>query len=44
MFHHDHMRSDREIEELYDEVAAIVRDDQEPPLIRARASRSHSAA
>jgi Adenylate and Guanylate cyclase catalytic domain/zinc-ribbon domain len=33
MFHHDPMRSDREIEELYDEVAAIVRDDQEPPLI-----------
>src|SRR5207245_441897 len=25
MFHHDPMRSDREIEELYDEVAAIVR-------------------
>jgi len=33
MFHHDPMRSDREIEELYDEVAAIVRDYQEPPLI-----------
>jgi len=33
MFHHDPMRSDREIEELSDEVAAIVRDDHEPPLI-----------
>ncbi len=33
MFHHDPMRSDRELEELYDEVAAAVRDDQEPPLI-----------
>lgn len=33
MFHHDPMRSDRELEALYDEVAEIVRDDQEPPLI-----------
>jgi ribonuclease BN (tRNA processing enzyme) len=33
MFHHDPMRSDRELEELYDQVAEIVRDDQEPPLI-----------
>jgi hypothetical protein len=27
------MRSDRELEELYDQVAEIVQDDQEPPLI-----------
>jgi ribonuclease BN (tRNA processing enzyme) len=33
MFHHDPMRSDRELEELYDQVAEIVRDDQEQPLI-----------
>lgn len=33
MFHHDPMRSDRELEALYDEVAERVRDDQEPPLI-----------
>jgi phosphoribosyl 1,2-cyclic phosphodiesterase len=33
MFHHDPMRSDRELEELYAQVAEIVRDDQEPPLI-----------
>jgi ribonuclease BN (tRNA processing enzyme) len=33
MFHHDPMRSDRELEELYDQVAAVVRDEQEPPLI-----------
>jgi hypothetical protein len=33
MFHHDPMRSDRELEALYDEVAEAVRDDQEPPLI-----------
>jgi phosphoribosyl 1,2-cyclic phosphodiesterase len=33
MFHHDPMRSDRELEELYDQVAEIVRDGQEPPLI-----------
>jgi phosphoribosyl 1,2-cyclic phosphodiesterase len=33
MFHHDPMRSDRALEELYDQVAEIVREDQEPPLI-----------
>ena len=33
MFHHDPMRSDRELEALYDEVAEVVRDSQEPPLI-----------
>ena len=33
MFHHDPMRSDRELETLYDEVAAAVQDAQEPPLI-----------
>jgi len=33
MFHHDPMRSDSELEELYDQVAEIVRDDQETPLI-----------
>jgi ribonuclease BN (tRNA processing enzyme) len=33
MFHHDPMRSDRELESLYDQVAEIVQDDQEPPLI-----------
>jgi ribonuclease BN (tRNA processing enzyme) len=33
MFHHDPMRSDRELEALYDRVADIVRDGQEPPLI-----------
>ena len=33
MFHHDPMRSDRELEALYDEVAEIVQEDQEPPLI-----------
>jgi ribonuclease BN (tRNA processing enzyme) len=33
MFHHDPMRSDRELEALYDRVADIVRDDQEAPLI-----------
>ena len=33
MFHHDPMRSDRELEALYDQVAEIVQDDQEPPLI-----------
>ena len=33
MFHHDPMRSDHELEALYDQVAAAVRDDQEPPLI-----------
>jgi phosphoribosyl 1,2-cyclic phosphodiesterase len=33
MFHHDPMRSDHELEALHDQVAAAVRDDQEPPLI-----------
>jgi hypothetical protein len=33
MFHHDPMRSDRELEALYDQVAAAVESDQEPPLI-----------
>jgi phosphoribosyl 1,2-cyclic phosphodiesterase len=33
MFHHDPMRSDRELEVLYDQVAEAVRNDQEPPLI-----------
>ena len=33
LFHHDPMRSDRALEELYDDVAETVRDDQEPPLI-----------
>jgi phosphoribosyl 1,2-cyclic phosphodiesterase len=33
MFHHDPMRSDPELDELYDEVAAAVGGDQEPPLI-----------
>ncbi len=33
MFHHDPMRSDTELDELYDQVASAVRDDQEPPLI-----------
>jgi hypothetical protein len=33
MFHHDPMRSDRELETLYDEVAEILQDDQEQPLI-----------
>jgi phosphoribosyl 1,2-cyclic phosphodiesterase len=33
MFHHDPMRSDRELEALYDQVAEIVRDDQKQPLI-----------
>jgi phosphoribosyl 1,2-cyclic phosphodiesterase len=33
MFHHDPMRSDRQLEGLHDQVAAAVRDDQEPPLI-----------
>ena len=33
MFHHDPMRSDRELDELYDEVAELLRSDQEPPLI-----------
>jgi phosphoribosyl 1,2-cyclic phosphodiesterase len=33
MFHHDPMRSDRELEALYDQVADAVQDVQEPPLI-----------
>jgi len=33
LFHHDPMRSDRELESLYDQAADILRDDQEPPLI-----------
>ena len=33
MFHHDPMRSDRALDELYDEVAELVRENQEPPLI-----------
>jgi ribonuclease BN (tRNA processing enzyme) len=32
-FHHDPMRSDGELEELHDQVAAILQRDQEPPLI-----------
>ena len=33
LFHHDPMRSDRALDELYDEVAELLRNDQEPPLI-----------
>ena len=33
MFHHDPMRSDGALEELHEQVAAAVGDDQEPPLI-----------
>jgi ribonuclease BN (tRNA processing enzyme) len=33
MFHHDPMRSDGELDELYDQVAEAVRGDQEPPLV-----------
>jgi ribonuclease BN (tRNA processing enzyme) len=33
MFHHDPMRSDHELEALYDRVAEAVQDVQEPPLI-----------
>lgn len=33
MFHHDPMRSDQALEELYDEVADLLRDEQEAPLI-----------
>ena len=40
MFHHDPMRSDRELESLYDEVAEAVRDEQERRSSRARGSRS----
>ena len=33
LFHHDPMRSDRELEELYDQAAEAVAGAQEPPLI-----------
>jgi ribonuclease BN (tRNA processing enzyme) len=33
MFHHDPVRSDRELDDLHEQVAAIVQDEQEPPLI-----------
>ena len=33
LFHHDPMRSDHALEELYDEVAERLQEDQEPPLI-----------
>jgi ribonuclease BN (tRNA processing enzyme) len=33
LFHHDPMRSDQALEDLYDEVAELLRDHQEPPLI-----------
>jgi phosphoribosyl 1,2-cyclic phosphodiesterase len=33
MFHHDPMRSDAELDGLYDQVATIVQSDQDPPLI-----------
>jgi phosphoribosyl 1,2-cyclic phosphodiesterase len=33
LFHHDPMRSDRQLDELYDDVAELVREIQEPPLI-----------
>lgn len=33
LFHHDPMRTDRALDELHAEVAALLRDDQEPPLI-----------
>ena len=33
MFHHDPMRSDRELEALYDQVVEALGNDQEPPLI-----------
>ena len=33
MFHHDPMRSDRELEALYDQASALVADAQDPPLI-----------
>jgi ribonuclease BN (tRNA processing enzyme) len=33
LFHHDPMRSDHELDELYDQVAEAVRGDQEPPLV-----------
>lgn len=33
MFHHDPMRSDPELEALYDQVSALVGNEQDPPLI-----------
>jgi hypothetical protein len=33
MFHHDPMRSDRELEALYDQAAALLDEEQEPPLV-----------
>lgn len=33
MFHHDPMRSDEALEDLYDEVAELLRSEQKPPLI-----------
>jgi hypothetical protein len=33
MFHHDPMRSDRELEELHDQASELLGDVQEPPLI-----------
>ncbi|TML77278.1 MAG: MBL fold metallo-hydrolase, partial [Actinobacteria bacterium] len=33
LFHHDPMRSDRELEGLYDQAADSLRGEQEPPLI-----------
>jgi ribonuclease BN (tRNA processing enzyme) len=33
MFHHDPMRSDDDLEGLYDEAADLLRDHQEPPII-----------
>jgi ribonuclease BN (tRNA processing enzyme) len=33
MFHHDPMRSDHELEELYDQASELLGDVQEPPLI-----------
>lgn len=41
LFHHDPMRSDRALEDLYDEVADLLRDDQEAPLI-AREGLEHT--
>jgi ribonuclease BN (tRNA processing enzyme) len=41
LFHHDPMRSDRALEDLYDEVADLMRGDQEPPLI-AREGLEHT--
>ncbi|HEU5476828.1 MAG TPA: MBL fold metallo-hydrolase [Gaiellaceae bacterium] len=38
LFHHDPMRSDRALEALYDEVAELLRNDQEPPLIAREGS------